>query len=216
MQLRNLNATRYVTPLREGGSLPAIIEADDEGLYVIKFRGAGQGPNALVAELLAGEIAPALGLRVPELVFVELDPDLARSEPDPEIQELIRASAGLNLALDYLPGATTFDPIADQPDAITASSIVWLDGFVCNVDRTPRNSNMLTWHRRLWRIDHGAAFYFHHAGGDYGIRAHDPFARIADHVLLPFAGALADVDVTLTARLGETVLRDIVGLIPDV
>lgn len=153
---------------------------------------------------------------MPKLVFVELDPDLARSEPDPEIQELIRASAGLNLALDFLPGATTFDPIADQPDAITASSIVWLGGFASNDDRTPRNSNMRMWHRRLWLIDHGAAFYFHHAGGDYGVCAQDSFARIADHVLLPFANALADFDVTLSARLGDTVLRDIVGLISDV
>jgi hypothetical protein len=215
MQLRTLSATRYVTPLREGGSLPAIVEADDEGLYVLKFRGAGQGANALVAELLAGEIARALGLRVPELVFMELDADLARSEPDPEIQELIRASVGLNLALDYLPGATTFDPIADQPDALTASSIVWLDGFVSNVDRTPRNTNMLMWHRRLWLIDHGAAFYFHHAGGDYGPRAEDPFTRIADHVLLPFADALAATDMKLTARLGDALLNDIVGQIPD-
>jgi|KBSSwiStaDraftv2_1062776.scaffolds.fasta_scaffold02367_13 hypothetical protein len=215
MPLRTLAATRYVTPLREGGSMPAIVEADDAGLYVLKFRGAGQGANALVAELLAGEIARAAGMLVPELVLMELDPDLARTEPDPEIQALIRASAGTNLALDYLPGATAFDPVADHPESILASSIVWLDAFVSNVDRTPRNTNMLMWHRRLWLIDHGAAFYFHHAGGDYVARARDPFPRIADHVLLPFAGALAQVDIALARRLPPATLRDIVGLVPD-
>jgi len=215
MPLRTLAATRYVTPLREGGSMPAIVEADDAGLYVLKFRGAGQGANALVAELLAGEIARAAGMLVPELVLMELDPDLARTEPDPEIQALIRASAGTNLALDYLPGATAFDPVADHPESILASSIVWLDAFVSNVNRTPRNTNMLMWHRRLWLIDHGAAFYFHHAGGDYVARARDPFPRIADHVLLPFAGALAQVDIALARRLPPATLRDIVGLVPD-
>jgi hypothetical protein len=215
MPLRTLAATRYVTPLREGGSMPAIVEADDAGLYVLKFRGAGQGANALVAELLAGEIARAAGMLVPELVLMELDPDLARTEPDPEIQALIRASAGTNLALDYLPGATAFDPVADHPESILASSIVWLDAFVSNVDRTPRNTNMLMWHRRLWLIDHGAAFYFHHAGDDYVARARDPFPRIADHVLLPFAGALAQVDIALARRLPPATLRDIVGLVPD-
>ena len=148
--------------MREGGSLPAIVEADDDGMYVLKFRGAGQGPKALIAELVAGEIARAAGLPVPEIVFVELDPELARTEPDPEIQALIRASAGLNLALDYLPGAVTFDPVAEKPDADLASAVVWFDAYVTNVDRTPRNTNMLIWHRRLWLIDHGAALYFHH------------------------------------------------------
>src|SRR6266852_3245939 len=163
MSLRTVMATRYVTPLREGGSLPAIVEADDDGMYVLKFRGAGQGPKALIAELMAGEIARAAGLAVPEIVFVELDPELARTEPDPEIQALIRASAGLNLALDYLPGSVMFDPLAEQLDASLASSIVWLDAYATNVDRTARNTNMLMWHRRLWLIDHGAALYFHHA-----------------------------------------------------
>jgi len=215
MPLRTLAATRYVTPLREGGSMPAIVEADDAGLYVLKFRGAGQGANALVAELLAGEIARAAGLLVPELVFIELDPDLARTEPDPEIQALIRASAGTNLALDYLPGAAAFDPVADRPEPSIASSIVWLDAFVSNVDRTARNTNMLMWHRRLWLIDHGAAFYFHHAGGGYVARARDAFAMIAEHVLLPFASALTDVDDALAQRLAPATLRDIVGLLPN-
>ena len=162
MSLRTVVATRYVTPLREGGSLPAIVEADDDGMYVLKFRGAGQGPKALIAELVAGEIARAAGLPAPEIVFVELDPELARAEPDPEIQDLIRSSAGLNLALDYLPGSVTFDPVVESPDADLASSIVWFDAYVTNVDRTPRNTNMLMWHRRLWLIDHGASLYFHH------------------------------------------------------
>jgi len=213
--MRTVTATRYVTPLREGGSLPAIVEADDAGLYVLKFRGAGQGARTLVAEWVAGEIARALGLRMPELVFVELDADLARSEPDPEIQALIRASVGLNLALDYLPGSTTFDPLADVPDANTASRIVWFDAFVSNVDRTPRNTNMLMWHRNLWLIDHGAAFYFHHAGEDFVQRAAEPFARIRDHVLLPHASALAAVDAAMAARLDNDSIERIVGQIPD-
>ena len=215
MPLRTLNATRYVTPLREGGSLPAIVEADDLGLYVLKFRGAGQGANALIAELVAGEVARAAGLAVPELVLMELDPDLARSEPDPEIQALIRASDGLNLALDYLPGSTTFDAVADPPTAALASAIVWLDAFVSNVDRTARNPNMLIWHRRLWLIDHGAELYFHHAGGEYRPKAREPFARIADHVLLPWASDIASVDAGMSARLDKQTFRDIVALIPD-
>jgi hypothetical protein len=215
MQIITRTATRYVTPLREGGSLPAIVEADDDGLYVLKFRGAGQGANALVAELVAGEIARALGLAVPDLVLMDLHPDLARSEPDPEIQALIRASAGLNLALDFLPGATTFDPVADHPDPVVASSIVWFDALCSNVDRTARNTNMLMWHRRLWLIDHGAALYFHHAGGDYAARARDPFERIREHVLLPLASALAAVDAPLAARLTPEVVQAILALVPD-
>src|SRR5688500_18421206 len=160
--LRTFLITQYVTPLREGGSLPAIVEADDDGMYVLKFRAAGQGARALVAELLSGEIARALGLSVPEIVFAELDPDLARTEPDPEIFALIRASGGLNLALDYLPGSVMFDPIVEAAAADLASRIVWFDAYVMHVDRTPRIPNMLMWHRRLWLIDHGASLYFHH------------------------------------------------------
>jgi hypothetical protein len=213
--LRTVVATRYVTPLREGGSLPAIIEADDDGMYVLKFRGAGQGPKALIAELVAGEIARALGLSVPEIVFVELDPELARTEPDPEIQDLIRASAGLNLALDYLPGAVTFDPVVERPDSDVASSVVWFDAFVSNVDRTPRNTNMLMWHRRLWLIDHGAALYFHHKGGDLLGRSQDPFPLIKDHTLLRFANDLQTVDTKMAGSLTPDVIMDIVKLIPD-
>ena len=213
--MRTVIATRYVTPLREGGSLPAIIEADDDGMYVLKFRGAGQGPKALIAELVAGEIARAAGLQVPEIVFVELDPDLARTEPDPEIQDLIRASAGLNLALDYLPGSVTFDAVAEKPDDDLASSIVWFDAFVTNLDRTPRNTNMLVWHRRLWLIDHGAALYFHHTWSNYLERSRDPFVLIKDHVLLRFAGRLEEVDSKMSGRITPEVLAGVVELIPD-
>jgi hypothetical protein len=215
MRLRTIIATRYVTPLREGGSLPAIVEADDDGMYVLKFHGAGQGPKALIAELMAGEIARASGLPVPEIVFVELDPALARTEPDPEIQHLIRASAGLNLALDYLPGVVTFDPVAEQPDADLASSVVWFDAYVTNVDRTPRNTNMLMWHHRLWLIDHGASLYFHHTWNNYLERSRDPFPRIKDHVLLPFASSLREVDEKMTGRVTPDIIESIIKLIPD-
>jgi hypothetical protein len=215
MSLSTVNATRYVTPLREGGSLPAIVEASNEGMYVLKFRGAGQGPKALIAELLAGEIARAVGLPVPEIVFVELDTELARTEPDPEIQELIRASSGLNLALDYLPGSVTFDPVAVQPDADLASAIVWFDAYVTNVDRTPRNTNMLMWHRRLWLIDHGAALYFHHTWNNYLERSREPFLLIKDHVLLPFAAVLKEADAQMSQRLTPEILGRIVELIPE-
>src|ERR687886_2953244 len=199
--LRTVTATRYVTPLREGGSLPAIVEADDDGLYVLKFRGAGQGPKALIAELVAGEIARALGLPVPEIVFVELDPELARAEPDPEIQDLIRASGGLNVGLDFLPGSLPFMPAADgAPDPAVAADVVWFDTLVTNVDRTPRNPNLLLWHRRMWLIDHGAALYLHHAGLDPIAHARRPFPAIAQHVLLPFAGSVAEADARLAPR----------------
>jgi hypothetical protein len=215
MSLRTIHATRYVTPLREGGSLPAIVEADDDGMYVLKFRGAGQGPKSLIAELISGEIARALGLLVPEIVFVELDSGLARTEPDPEIQDLLRASGGLNLALDYLPGSITFDPIAEHPDANLASSIVWFDAYVTNIDRTPRNTNMLMWHRRLWLIDHGASLYFHHTWRNYLERSRDPFPAIKDHVLLRFASALEEVDSKITEQLTPDLIHSIVALIPD-
>jgi hypothetical protein len=215
MKLRTVTASRYVTPLREGGSLPAIIEADDDGLYVLKFRGAGQGPKALIAELLAGEIGRAAGLPVPEIVFVELPAELARTEPDDEIHSLIDASAGLNIALDYLPGSVTFDPLVLEPDAELASAIVWFDAFVCNVDRTVRNVNMLIWHRRLWLIDHGASLYFHHAWNSADQHATTPFALIKDHVLLKFASALAQVDAQMASLFTADKFASIVRLIPD-
>jgi hypothetical protein len=212
---RTVAATRYVTPLREGGSLPAIVEADDDGLYVLKFRGAGQGPKALVAELVAGELARALGLLVPEIVFAEVDVELGRTEPDPEIQDLINASTGLNLALDYLPGSVAFDAISERPDEELASAIVWFDALTVNVDRTPRNTNMLVWHKRLWLIDHGASLYVHHQPGDFRERARAPFPHIRDHVLLPHASRLAEVDADLAARLTPELVGDVVALIPE-
>ena len=215
MKLRTVSATRYVTPLREGGSLPAIVEADDAGMYVLKFRGAGQGPKVLVAEIIVGEIARAAGLPIPEIVFIELDPDLARAEPDAEIQQLLRASAGLNLGFDYLPGSVTFDPVADRPDALLASSIVWLDAFTSNVDRTARNANMLMWHGRLWLIDHGAALYFHHGWRDGADVAANAFAAIKDHILLKFAAALDAADAAMTARITPALMTDIVASVPD-
>ncbi|HLQ65712.1 MAG TPA: HipA family kinase [Candidatus Limnocylindrales bacterium] len=215
LPLRTVTATRYVTPLREGGSLPAIIEADDDGMYVLKFRGAGHGAKALIAELIGGEIARAASLPIPEIVFAELDTDLARTEPDPEIQDLIRASGGLNLAIDYLPGAVTFDPVAEKPDADFASSVVWLDAYLTNIDRTARNANMLVWHRRTWLIDHGAALYFHHTWEKYREKSRDPFPRIADHILLPFADRLVEIDAVMAARITPETIHDIVASITD-
>ena len=215
MTLRRVTATRYVAPLREGGSLPGLIEADDDGLYVLKFRGAGQGPRALIAELLCAELARAAGLPMPEVVLCWVDPELAPTEPDQAIQDLIRASPGLNLALDYLPGAVAFDPLALQPDATLASRIVWFDAFTMNVDRTVRNTNLLVWHRRLWLIDHGAALYFHHDWTSATTRAASRFPRVRDHVLLPFAAALRDADLWMTERLTAATIDCAVEQLPD-
>lgn len=214
--LRTVRVTRYVTPLREGGSLPAIVEADDDGMYVLKFRGAGQGPRALVAELVAGELGRALGLPVPELVFAELDADLARTEPDPEIHALLHDSAGLNLALDYLPGSVAFDPITHRAGKDLASRIVWFDAYVTNVDRTIRNTNMLMWHRQLWLIDHGATLYFHHnPGWESDVeRPRAPFALIANHVLLPEAREFAAVDEEMAAALTRERIAGIIDMVP--
>jgi len=214
--LRTVTATRYVTPLREGGSLPAIVEADDDGLYVVKFSGAGQGPKALIAELVAGEIGRHLGLLIPEIVLVDVDPALGRAEPDQEIQELLVRSPGINLGLDFLPGALSFEPAvgpAPSPDA--AADAVWFDGLVTNVDRTARNPNLLVWHRRLWLIDHGAALYVQHTWRDPDEHARRPFEQIRDHVLLPFAGSIEAADERLVSRLDAQVLTAIVDLIPD-
>ncbi|MGV3763685.1 HipA family kinase [Parapedobacter sp.] len=213
--LRTVQVTRYVTPLREGGSLPAIAEADDGFLYALKFRGAGQGNKALIAELLGGEIARALGFRVPEIVFAQLDEAFGRTEPDEEIQDLLRASTGLNLALHYLSGAITFDPVVTQLDEGLASQIVWLDGLLTNVDRTAKNTNMLMWHNELWLIDHGAALYFHHTWDDWESQAIKPFVRIKDHVLLSRASALDEADRALKAKLTPSVIERIVQQIPD-
>jgi HipA-like protein len=216
LPIRTVSATRYVTPLREGGSLPAVVEADDDGLYVVKFHGAGQGPKALVAELVAGEIGRYLGLLVPEIVFVELDPVLAKAEPDQEIQELIERSAGLNLGLDFLPGALSFTPaVGPRPLPEQAADIVWFDALVTNVDRTARNVNLLTWHGRTWLIDHGAALYIQHTWRNPAEHARRPFATLKNHVLLPFAGSLIDADARLAPRLTRDALKPIVEAIPE-
>ncbi|WP_421825669.1 HipA family kinase [Larkinella sp.] len=214
-QIRTVQVTRYVTPLREGGSLPAIVEADDDFLYVLKFRGAGQGVKALIAELIAGEIARALGFRIPEIVFAILDPVMARTEPDEEIQDLLRASGGLNLGLHYLSRAITFDAIVNDVDARLASQIVWLDCFITNVDRTARNTNMLIWHKELWLIDHGAALYFHHSGQNWAEQAVKPFGAVKDHVLLSKATELETVDAEFRRILTPERIASIVALVPD-
>jgi hypothetical protein len=212
--VRTVTATRYVAPLREGGSLPGLVEADDDGLYVVKFRGAGQGPLALVAELVAGELARALGLLIPEIVFAEIDPVLARAEPDPEIQELIEASGGVNLGSDFLPGALPFTAAAGvDPD--WAADVVWFDALVTNVDRTPRNPNLLCWHGRIWLIDHGAAMYRQHAAEDFAEEALRPFAPIREHVLLPEAASIEEADARLAPLLGPDVLEAVVARVPQ-
>ena len=209
-------ATLYVTPLREGGSLPALVEADDDGLYVLKFRGAGQGPKALVAELVAGEIARTAGLPIPEIAFVDLDPALGGAEPDPEIHDLLKASRGLNLGLDYLPGSLAYDPAAGRiVDPALAAEIVWLDALVTNVDRTANNPNLLVWHERLWLIDHGAALYAHHGDPSLTDAWRRPFPAIAHHVLLQAAGPVPEADARLAPLLDEAAIERIVAMVPD-
>lgn len=212
---RTVNVTRYVVPLREGGSLPAIVEADDGFLYVLKFRGAGQGVKALIAELIGGEIARALGFRVPEIVFANVDEAFGRTEADEEIQDLLKFSVGKNLALHYLSGAISFDPTVTKVEALLASQVVWLDCLITNVDRTPRNTNMLTWYKELWLIDHGAALYFHHGWDNWEEQARRPFTAIKDHVLLPRASELDVVDQQFRAILTTGRIHQIISLIPD-
>ena len=215
--MRTITATEYVMPLREGGSLPAIVEGDDDGTYVLKFRGAGQGARALIAELVSGELARVLGLPVPEIVFAMLDPRMAKTEPDPEIQDLLRKSEGLNLALDYLPGSITFDPIVEVPiagKARLASSIVWFDALVTNVDRTAKNTNLLVWHRNLWMIDHGATLIFHHNWDDYLVRSRSLDQQVRHHVLLRWATEIGEVDESLAAKLTPDAIAGVIDLIP--
>lgn len=214
-QIRTVNVIRYVTPLREGGSLPAIVEADDGFLYVLKFRGAGQGAKALIAELISGEIARTLGLRVPEIVFANLDEAFGRTEPDEEIQDLLKASVGLNLGLHYLSKAITFDPLVTTLDAKLASEIVWLDCLITNVDRTARNTNMLIWNKELWLIDHGASLYFHHSWQNWEEQAKRPFIPVKDHVLLSRAIELETVDREFRSKLSSERIQSIVSLIPE-
>lgn len=215
IEIRNVSVTRYITALREGGSLPAIADADDGFKYVLKFRGAGHGVKALISELLGGEIARLLGLKVPELVFASLDEAFGRTEPDEEIQDLLRGSEGLNLGLHFLSGAINFDPVVTKVDELTASQIVWLDAFITNIDRTFRNTNMLIWHKELWLIDHGAAFFFHHSWDNWENNAKSPFTYIKDHVLLPQASQLEEVNESSQKILTEEKLKDIVSLIPE-
>jgi len=214
-EIRAVNVTRYITPLREGGSLPAIVEADDGFMYVLKFRGAGQGAKALIAELIGGEIARTLGLRVPEIVFANIDEAFGRTEPDEEIQDLLKASTGLNLALHYLSGSISFDPAVTNVDATLASQIVWLDCLLTNMDRTVRNTNMLWWHKELWLIDHGACLYFHHNPQNWQEQALRPFTLIKDHVLLKQATQIDAVDTAFHSILTTERIHAIVGLIPD-
>ena len=214
-EIRTVTVTRYVTPLREGGSLPAIAEADDGFLYVLKFRGAGQGIKALVAEIIGGEMAHALGLKLPEIVFANLDAAFGRTEPDEEIQDLLKASAGTNLALHYLSGSISFDPVVTKVDALLASKIVWLDALIMNMDRTARNTNMLIWQKELWLIDHGAALYFHHSWTDPLLQAQKPFTQIKDHVLLPYATRLVEVNEQFKNILTANVTKEIISCVPD-
>lgn len=213
--LRTVNVTRYITPLREGGSLPALAEADDDFKYVLKFRGAGHGVKALIAELIGGEIARALGMKMPELVYANLDEAFGRTEADEEIQDLLQGSQGMNLALHFLSGAINFDPVVTVVDPVLASQIVWLDAYITNVDRTFRNTNMLIWHKELWLIDHGASLYFHHSWTNWEKHAQSPFALIKDHVLLPQASALAETDTAFKQLLTPEALEGIVNLIPE-
>ena len=214
--LRTVVATKYLTPFREGGSLPGLVEADDDGLYVAKFRGAAQGPRALVAEVIAGELGRALGLPVPELVLVDVDPALAGVEPDPWVAELLERSPGINLGLDYLPGSMTFDPRADgKPDPGLAADIVWFDALVTNTDRSPRNPNILSWHRRLWLIDHGASLFIHHTWLDADAHARRPLSTIGQHVLLPFAESISHAHERLAHRVTPSVLASVLDLVPD-
>ncbi|WP_306352806.1 HipA family kinase [Flavobacterium sp. '19STA2R22 D10 B1'] len=215
LNLRTVNVTRYITPLREGGSLPALAEADDDFKYVLKFKGAGHGVKALIAELIGGEIARALGLQLPEIVFANLDEAFGRTEADEEIQDLLQGSQGLNLALHFLSGAINFDPVVTVVDPKLASQIVWLDALITNVDRTFRNTNMLIWHKELWLIDHGASLYFHHSWVNWENHTKSPFSLIKDHVLLPQASELEEVDVAFKVLLTEDKIRQIVDLIPD-
>jgi hypothetical protein len=210
-----VNVTRYITPLREGGSLPAIAEADDGFMYVLKFRGSGQGKKTLVAELISGEIARALGLKIPEIVFANLDSAFGRTEPDEEIQDLLKASTGLNLALHYLSGAITFDPVLSKINEKLASEIVWLDCFIANVDRTVRNTNMLIWRKELWLIDHGASLYYHHSWESFEQKALQPFVQVKDHVLLSQAGVLDETNKTFRSIITPKKIEDIVALVPD-
>lgn len=214
-EIRTVNVTRYVEPLREGGSLPAIVDADDGFSYVIKFRGAGQGKKALIAEFIGGELARSIGLKVPEIVFMHLDDSFGRSEPDEEIQDLLKFSVGLNVGLHYLPGSITYDPVVSVADEMSASKVVLLDSLITNIDRTARNTNLLNWNRELWLIDHGASLYFHHSWDNWEDHSHRTFPPIKDHVLLPKASMLSEAASHMRPMLSSAQIEDIVSAIPD-
>ena len=214
-QLREVTATRYVTPFREGGSMPGLVEADDLGMYVVKFRGAGQGVKVLVAEIVVGELARRLGFRIPEIVLVDLDPELARAEPDQEVQELLRASGGLNLGLDYLPGSFDFNPVVRDPGTELATRLLWFDALVLNVDRSWRNPNMLLWHREPWLIDHGASLYFHYSWSEERPATKDYRYDASDHAMLPNAAPVSEVDAEMAARVTPELLDEVLALVPD-
>ncbi|GAA4135688.1 hypothetical protein GCM10022216_09810 [Sphingobacterium kyonggiense] len=214
-EIREVNITRYIQPFREGGSLPGLVDADDGFSYVIKFRGAGQGKKALVAEFIGGELARFLGLRVPEMVYACLDEGFGRTEPDEEIQDLLKFSVGRNLGVSFLNGAITFDANADQISEEEASKIVWLDALLMNVDRTAKNTNMLIWHKELWLIDHGAALYFHHSWDNWEEQIMKPFVQIKDHVLLSKATQIEQIDSTYKALFTAENIKPILDVIPD-
>lgn len=213
--LREVNIIRYVTPLREGGSLPAIVEADDDFMYVAKFRGAGQGTKALIADLIGAELARAAGLRVPELVLANLDESFGRTEPDEEIQDLLKFSTGTNLGVHYLSGAISYDPVVNKIEPLMASKIVWLDALLTNVDRTAKNTNMLFWNRELWMIDFGASLYFHHSWDHWEQQSQSAFPHIKTHVLLPQATLLDEADEMLSLAITSEIIADILAVIPD-
>ena len=215
IEIRTVNVVQYIKPLREGGSLPAIVKADDGFLYVLKFRGAGQGKKALIAELLGGELARAIGLKVPELVFMNLDDSFSKTEPDEEVQDLLKFSVGLNLGLHFLSSAITFDPLVSKVDAITASKIVLLDSIMSNIDRTAKNTNLLNWNKELWVIDNGASFYFHHNWETWKDHLKRTFPLIKDHVLLEYATKLKEAALVIKGALGIDKISEIIGLIPE-
>lgn len=215
IEIRRARLSRYILPMREGGSLPALAEADDDFKYVVKFRGGGHGSKALISEFIGGEVARRAGLRVPELVFLDLDEDFGRSEPDEEVQDLLRASIGLNLGLHFLKGSFAWDTSVNHADALTASIVVWVDAFLTNVDRTPKNTNMLLWNRELWMIDHGSSLYFHHNWEGWEKAAHSPFPYIKEHAMLRDASELERVDAMMHERISPEFLNELVDLLPE-
>ena len=214
IDIRTVNTVQYIQPLREGGSLPAIVRADDDFLYVLKFRGAGQGKKALIAELIGGELARAIGLKVPELVFINLDASFGMTEPDQEIQDLLQFSVGLNLGLHFLSGAITYDPLVSETDALSASKVVLLDSLISNIDRTAKNTNLLIWNRELWLIDHGASLYFHHNWKNWEAHLSRSFPNIKDHVLLAKADDLPTATAEIQEKLRHALIAEIVESIP--